>query len=71
MAVVTVTQATGPRPCAVLRPICIDGKRVEVGERVDLTVAQAAELTHAGKVAPWVEPPKPAKPTKPTQEAQA
>jgi hypothetical protein len=39
----------------VLRPICMEGQRVEIGEAVDLTVVQYAELSNAGKVGPFVE----------------
>ncbi len=34
----------------VLRPICIDGERVEVGGIVELTPVLGAELRTAGKV---------------------
>ena len=57
----------------VLRAICMAGERVEVGDTVDLTRVQYAELASAGKVGPLAE--KPAKAPKaskaPTQEAAA
>lgn len=48
----------------VLRPICVAGERVEVGETVQLTKVQYSELAHAGKVGPLKEKAKkaPAKP---------
>ena len=38
------------QPHTVLRPICMAGQRVEVGEVVQLTRQQARELANAGKV---------------------
>lgn len=37
----------------VLRAICMQGERVEVGEPVELTAGQYAELANAGKVGPF------------------
>lgn len=37
----------------VLRAICMQGERVEVGEPVELTAVQYAELANAGKVGPF------------------
>lgn len=65
----------------VLRAICMDGQRVEVGESVTLTQTQYAEAHAAGKVGPYVAPKparakavkpeadKPAQPTEPTEPA--
>jgi hypothetical protein len=39
-------------PHTVLRAICMDGERVEVGQVVQLTRQQAQEMRAAGKVAP-------------------
>lgn len=39
-------------PHTVLRAICMDGDRVEVGQVVQLTRQQSQELRAAGKVAP-------------------
>lgn len=52
------------KPYTVLRPICVAGERVEVGETVQLTKVQYSELSHAGKVGPLKEKAKktPAKP---------
>ncbi len=36
----------------VVRPICIDGERKEVGDTVQLGTLSAAEMLHAGKVQP-------------------
>lgn len=50
----------------VLRPICIAGERVEVGESVELTRVQYTELAAAGKVGPLEAPAeKPKKAGKP------
>jgi hypothetical protein len=46
----------------VLRPICINGERVEVGAVVRLSRVTATECMAAGKVKP--AEPKPAKPAK-------
>lgn len=45
----------------VLRPICMHGQRVEVGDPVEMTPLQYAEARNAGKVGPYVAPAKPAK----------
>lgn len=42
-------------PHTVLRAICMDGQRVEVGQVVQLTRQQAQELRAAGKVAAQVD----------------
>lgn len=43
----------------VLRPICMDGARVDVGATVELNPNQYAELAAAGKVGPLVVKAKP------------
>lgn len=52
----TTAQPTGTKPYTVLRAICMAGERVEVGETVELTIAQGTELASAGKVTPYVAP---------------
>lgn len=48
----------------VLRAICMDGQRVEVGSSVELTRSQYNEAAAAGKVGPFeAEPAKPSKTT--------
>lgn len=47
----TLQAATGTKAYTVLRSLCMDGQRVEVGATVQLTAHQGAELAHAGKVA--------------------
>jgi len=54
----------------VLRAICMAGERVEVGETVELTAVQYAELATAGKVGPLAEKSAKAKP-KSEKEATA
>lgn len=51
----------------VLRAICMDGKRIEVGDPVDMTPLQYAEARTAGKVGPFAAPA--AKPAKKQKEA--
>lgn len=63
----------------VLRAICMDGERIEVGDTVEMTPAQYVEAQHAGKVGPYVAPeqepeaaPAPkAKKQKPAPDADA
>lgn len=73
----TMVQTTKPTAPAVssytvLRPICVNGQRCEVGATVELTPAQYAEGAAAGKVGPLVESKPPAKPvedTKPKEDS--
>lgn len=55
---VQTTKPAEPKasPYVVLRPICMDGDRVEVGATVELTRLQGTELETAGKVAPAGSP---------------
>lgn len=55
---VTIAAATGTKQYTVLRPIFVGGARVEVGESVELNIAQAAALVSAGKIGPFVEKAK-------------
>ena len=69
----TTANPTGTKPYTVLRPICMAGERVEVGDTVDLTITQYTELASAGKVGPLADKPaaaaKAAKKQKPAPEA--
>lgn len=58
------------KPYSVLRAICMAGERVEVGETVELTAVQYAELATAGKVGPLAEKSAKAK-TKSEKETAA
>lgn len=58
MAVTLTAQAPETKPYTVLRPICMAGQRVEVGEAVELTRQQATELASAGKVGPLADKPR-------------
>jgi len=40
----------------VLRAICMNGERIEVGSPVEMTPLQYAEAHNAGKVGPYVAP---------------
>jgi hypothetical protein len=54
----TAIKPTEPdtKPFVVLRPICMAGERVEIGETVELTRTQGTELATATKVAPAGSP---------------
>lgn len=54
----TAIKPTEPetRPFVVLRPICMAGERIEIGETVELTRTQGTELATAAKVAPAGSP---------------
>lgn len=72
----TMAQTPAPKTPAtalytVLRPICMHGQRVEVGESVEMTPLQYAEARNAGKVGPYVAPPKPIKAPKKQEPAAA
>lgn len=49
----------------VLRALCMQGKRIEVGDPVEMTPMQYAEARAAGKVGPFVSEPD----TTPTEDA--
>lgn len=68
---VTIAPVTGTKPYTVLRAICMAGERVEVGETVELTNVQYAELFHAGKVGPLADKPKAKKPKAESKPAEA
>lgn len=58
----------------VLRALCMQGKRIEVGEPVEMTPLQYAEAHAAGKVGPFVAKPvirvaKPKQDTTTTEDA--
>ena len=59
----------------MLRAICMEGQRVEVGATVHMTRSQYSEAAAAGKVGPHVgepaEPAKPAKGKKPSADEEA
>lgn len=48
-------QQPNVNPFTVLRAICMQGKRVEVGDTVYLTRVEYSELANAGKVGPLDE----------------
>lgn len=52
MAIAKSDTTNTPQPYTVLRAICIDGERVDVGGTVHLTKATYTELATAGKVGP-------------------
>lgn len=52
MAITARPSPAQPQPYTVLRAICVDGERVEVGATVHLSAQQFTELAAAGKVGP-------------------
>lgn len=64
MAQIKTTKTHATATYTVLRAIFLGGKRIEVGDPVDLTPLQYAEAHNAGKVGPFVAKPAPAKQAK-------
>lgn len=69
MALTTVTP-TGTKSYTVLRPICMNGDRIEAGASVELSITQYTELAAAGKVGPLAAKPE-AKPEEKPAKAKA
>jgi hypothetical protein len=55
------TLASATAPYTVLRAICMNGQRIDVGATVDMTALQYAEAHNAGKVGPLAAKAAPAK----------
>jgi len=70
MARTNPTQTPATATYTVLRAICMNGERIEVGSPVEMTPLQYAEAHNAGKVGPYVAPaPKASKKQKADEPA--